>query len=117
MVYQVVNQDIKHRYPGILICLVATYTFCCLAIAIINVIKYNKMNSPVLSAIKTISLAKALLSIFALQTAMFVSFGGGESLHLQRIMNGVFGGCLCFAIFCFAVYMAVEVNKHQKTEH
>ena len=119
VVYRVVNQDTGYQYPGILIYVVATYTFLCLAIAIINVIKYNKLDSSVLSAVKAISLAKALVAIFALQTAMFASFGGNESLHLQRIMNGVFGGCLCFAIFCIAVYMVAEANKnlkHHRTE-
>jgi len=111
VVYQVINQDMGYQYPGLLIYVVATYAFFCLAIALVNAIKHNKMNSPTLSAVKAISLAKALVAMFALQTAMFASFGGDESLHLQRVMNSVFGCCLCLVIFCIAVSMVISANK------
>ena len=111
LIYQVVNQDMGFQYSGLLIYLVATYAFICLAIAITNAIKYNKMNNPILSSVTAISLTRALVAMFSLQTAMFASFAGNENRHFQCVMNSVFGGCICFVIFCMAVAMVVRANR------
>jgi len=110
VVYQVVNQDMGYQYPGLLIYVVATYTFFFLIIAIVNVIKYNRLNSPVLSAVKAISLAKALVAMFALQTSMFISFGGDESETFMRIMKVLTGSGVCLFIFGMAVFMVIRAN-------
>jgi hypothetical protein len=109
VVYQILHKNMRYEYPGLLIYAVATYTFYCITISIINVVKYRKLNNPVLSAGKAISLAKALVSMFALQTAMFASFN--DDAALERIMNLISGGCVCFFIFCIAVFMIVRANK------
>jgi len=109
VVFQIVNQGMGYEYPGLLIYAVATYTFSCIAISVIKVIKYKKYHNPVLSAQKAISLAKALVALFALQTAMFASFN--ENMMLERIMNTVFGSCVCFALFCMAVFMIIKGGR------
>jgi hypothetical protein len=106
IVYQMIHQGMGKEYPGLLIYAVATFAFIFLANAIISLIKYRKMNSPVLSAAKTITLIQALVAIYSLQIAMFASFGEDERLAL--IMNSVFGGLLCIAIFGMAVFMVVR---------
>ena len=112
VVFQIVYQNMGYSYPGLLIYLVATYTFFCLIVAIINVVKYRKLNSPALSAIKAISLTKALVAVFALQTAMFASFGSEESEVFQRITNTAFGAVICLSIFAMATIIVVEANKN-----
>lgn len=114
VVYQIVNHGMGYSYPGFFIYVVATYTFYCMTISIINVIRYRKYNSPVLSAQKAISLAKALVAMFALQTAMFASFN--EDMALERIMNLIFGSCVCLAIFCLAVFMVARANTRLKNK-
>jgi len=111
VVYQVVNHDMGYHYPGILIYAAAAYTFYCLTLAIINIIKYRKLNSPVLSAIKVINFSKALVAIFALMTAMLISFGAEESETFKSLMKSLTGGGVCFLIFVMAAFMVVRANK------
>jgi len=112
LVYQVVNQDMGYHYPGLLIYTVATYTFACLIIAIINIVKYRKLNSPILSAAKAISLTRALVAIFALTTAMLVSFGGTDSEPFKNTINALTGVGVCLFISGMAVYMIIRANKN-----
>ena len=111
VVYQIVHQDMGYQYPGLLIYVVATFAFFCLSVAIINVFRYRKLNSPVLSSIKAISLAKTLMAMFALQTAMLASFGGEETESFKRLVNSLTGGGVCITIFGVAVYMVVRGQR------
>jgi len=113
VVYQIVNQNMGYIYPGLLIYAVATFAFAYITVAIANVVKYRKLNSPVISAVKSLSLAKALVAMFALQSAMFASFGGDSEI-LERVMNVVFGGLVCVSIFAMAVMMVVDANDKLK---
>ena len=114
VVYQVVNQDMGYHYPGLMVYAAATYAFFCLALAIINIVQYRKLNSPVLSAVKAIRLARALVAIFALQTAMLTAFGGDESDTFKILMKALTGGGVCILIFGMAVYMVVRANMNLK---
>ena len=109
VVYQIINQGMGYKYHGLLIFAVATYTFYCTSISIVNMVKYHKLNNPAMSAQKMISFVKALVAMFALQTAMFASFN--EDIALERTMNLIVGSCVCFFIFCIAVFMVVRANK------
>ena len=109
VVYQIINQGMRREYPGLLIFAVATYTFYCISISVVNMVRYYKLKNPARSAQKTISFVKALFSMFALQTAMFASFN--EDIALERTMNLIVGICVCFVIFCIAVFMVVRANK------
>jgi len=112
VVYQMINHEKGTEYPGLLIYAAATFAFYCFTISVINVVKYRKYNSPVLSAAKMINLAKALVAMFSLQNAMFVSFGGDQTF--ERIMNSIFGGCVCLAIFIMAAFMVLRANRDLK---
>ncbi len=68
----------------------------------------------VLSAAKVINFAKALVAIFALQSAMFASFGSNDSEALKQLMNIIVGGCVCATVFAMAVYMVVNANEKLK---
>ena len=116
VVYQVVRQDMGYSYPGLLIYAAATYAFSCLAASIVNLIKYRKLNNPVLSAAKAINLAKALVAIFALQTALLISFGGDDSELFKSLMKSLTGGGVCLFVFGMAVYMILRANKMLKKE-
>ncbi len=112
MTIQMVLQNRFYEYKGYIIYISAAYAFYCLIAAIVNVVKFAKINNPLLSAAKTISLASALMSIFALQTAMFSSFGGGE--EFQRLMNSIVGGAVCFSVICMAAFMVIRANYKLK---
>jgi hypothetical protein len=112
IVYQTIHQGGGNEFPGLLIYIVATYTFIFLVTSIIHLIKYRKLNSPIISAVKVINLTTALVAIYSLQIAMFASFG--ENKNMELIMNSIFGGLLCVSIFGMAVFMVVRGYKKRK---
>lgn len=90
----------------------AAYTFTSMTMAIINVIKYQKYNSPVYSASKTISLASACVSMLTLESTMLTTFGE-ETMDLssRRVLLGVSGGCICAFIITMAISMILNGKK------
>ena len=93
----------------------ATYTFTALTMAIINVVKYKKYNSPVFSASKAISLAAALVSMLTLESTMLTAFRD-ETMTVaeQEWMLGATGGVISVLIVEAAVYMIVTGTKKLK---
>lgn len=112
MVVLMVSQNRGYVYPGILIYAMAAYSFYTVIIAVVNVIKFRRHGSPVLSAAKTISLAAALVSILALETAMIAQFGGTDDY--RKMMTAATGGGVCAIILGMAVFMIVRSAKHMK---
>jgi len=93
----------------------AAYTFTSLTMAIINVVKYRKYNSPVYSASKAISLASGCVSMLTLESTMLTTFGKDTmTLVERRIMLGASGGVISAFIIAMAVYMIVKGTKQQK---
>ena len=93
----------------------AAYTFTALTIAIINVVKYKKYNSPVFSASKTISLAAALVSMLTLESTMLTAFRDETMTAAeQKWMLGATGGAISVLIVATAIYMIVTGTKKLK---
>ena len=93
----------------------AAYTFTALTAAIINVIKYRKYNSPVLSAAKAISLAAVLVSMLTLECTMLTTFSdGGMTALQQKWMIGVTGAVISALIVAMAIYMIASGTKKLK---
>lgn len=113
MTIQMIWRNRGYEYRGYMIYISALYAFYCFINAVVNVIKFAKINNPILSSAKILSLAGALMSMFALQTAMFSAFGGGE--NYQRLMNTITGGVVCTMVLCMAVFMIVWSNRNLKS--
>ena len=93
----------------------AAYTFTALTAAIINVIKYRKYNSPVLSAAKAISLAAVLVSMLTLECTMLTTFSdGGMTALQQKWMLGATGAVISALIVAMAIYMIASGTKKLK---
>ena len=93
----------------------AAYTFTAVAVAIVNVVKYRKYNSPVFSASKIISLAAALVSMLTLESTMLTTFGDGTmTAATQKWMLGATGGIISVLIVATAIYMIVVGTKKLK---
>ena len=93
----------------------AAYTFTALTAAIVNVIKYRKYNSPVISASKAISFAAALVSMLTLESTMLTAFGQGTMTELERnLMLGATGGVISLLIVSMAIYMITVGTKKLK---
>lgn len=108
MTFQMIWQNRSYEYKGYIIYISALYAFYSFIMAVVNVVKFTKRNNAILSAAKFLALAGALMSMFALQTAMFSAFGGGE--ELQRQMNTITGTAVCVLTIGMAVFMIVRAN-------
>jgi hypothetical protein len=94
----------------------AAYTFTSLTMAIINLVKYKKYNSPVFSASRSIGLAAALVSMLTLESTMLTAFSDGTMTDLTRKwLLGATGGAISVMIVAAAIYMIVESTKRIKT--
>jgi hypothetical protein len=90
----------------------AAYTFTTFAVAIVNVVKYRKYNSPVFSASKAISLAADLVSMLTLESTMLTAFSDETMTDISRkLMLGVTGGVISLLIVAMAIYMIVVGTK------
>ncbi|MCM1090022.1 MAG: hypothetical protein NC092_11885 [Butyrivibrio sp.] len=108
MTVQMIWQNRSYEYKGYIIYISALYAFYSLILAVVNVVKFSKIDNAILSAAKILALAGALMSMFALQTAMFSSFGGGE--ELQRTFNTITGSAVLAITAGMAVFMIVRAN-------
>lgn len=112
---QMIWRGKTYVYPGTLIYASASYTFYCLITAIVNIIRYRKMEHPVLSAAKMLSFAGALMSVLALQTAMLTQFG--NQTNNQKLMNAMTAFAVCMSIFSIAIYMIWKADLAIKEEN
>ena len=93
----------------------AAYTFTAFTLAIINVIKFRKYNSPVFSASKAISLAAAFVSMLTLESTMLTTFSDGTMTNFdKKMMLGMTGGVISLLIVAMAIYMIVNGTKRLK---
>lgn len=91
----------------------AAYTFTAFTFAIINIVKYRKYNSPILSATKSISLAAASVSMLTLESTMLTTFDDGSlGIFARKMMLGASGGAISIFIIAMAIYMIVQSTRN-----
>ncbi|MBQ8372530.1 MAG: hypothetical protein IJX38_06320 [Clostridia bacterium] len=98
------------RHSEITTIVMAAYTFTAFSLAIVNIVKYRKYNSPIYSAAKAIGLTAACVSILTLESTMLTTFSAGDEVF-RRVMLGSTGGVVAAFIITMAVYMIVESTK------
>lgn len=113
-VLMMLYQDRGYEYSGILIYVMAMYTFYITTHAIINMIKYRKFESPVMSTAKGISMAAALVSMLNLETAMFASFGAEMPWEEQRLMLILTGAGVAVAVIGISSITIVRSARELK---
>lgn len=109
MIVQMIWKNRSFYYPDWTIYASAAYTFYSVTVAVINVIKYRQMDSPLLSAAKMLGMAAALMSIFALQTSMLSQFG--SDIACRHRMNILTGSCVCLLVLILAAYMIIRSGR------
>ena len=100
-----------YDYPGIMIYVMALYTFYSTIHAIVDIIKYRKLGSPVMSTAKIVSLSAALVSMLNLETAMFAQFGADMSAENQRIFIILTGAGVSVTVVTLSVILIVRATK------
>lgn len=106
--------DRGFQYQGFLIYVIAMYTFYITTTAIIDMVKYRKYKSPILSITKVIKLASALFSMLFLETAMFAQFGADTSEETKQLMIMLTGAGISIVVVAMAVFMIVQTSKEIK---
>lgn len=115
-VLMILYQHKGYDYPGMLIYVMALYTFYALTMSIVDIVKYRKMGSPVMSTAKIVSLSAALVSMLNLETAMFAQFGGDMSQKNQRIFIILTGAGISITVVTLSVILIVRATKEIRRE-
>lgn len=108
VILMMMYQDRGFAYHGLLIYVMAAYTFYITIAAIINIVKYRKYNSPIMTTTKSINLAASLVSMLSLETAMFASFGKDSTTEMKRTMIAATGAGICIILTAMSSYMIIH---------
>ena len=115
VVLMMMYQNRGFVYRGMLIYVMAAYSFYHITTAIIDIIKYRKYKSPVIDSIKGVKLAAALVSMLTLETAMLTAFGTDMPIEEKRIFLAATGAGISAVVIGLSSYMIVkstqEINK------
>lgn len=112
----VVKSSGSFSYKGVLIYAAAFFAFYNIIAAISNIFKYRKYNRPSLSAAKIISFTAAVVSMFALETAMLSRFSTEADREFSHIMTCVSAAAVCTGVMIMAVYMVARSTAKLKSE-
>ena len=110
-VLMILYQHKGYDYPGVMIYVMALYTFYSTIHAILDIVKYRKLGSPVMSTAKIVSLSAALVSMLNLETAMFAQFGGDMPVENQRIFIILTGAGVSVTVVTLSVILIINANK------
>ncbi|OUN90645.1 hypothetical protein B5G00_15125 [Blautia sp. An46] len=101
-------------YSKIMAISIAAYTFYKTTMAVINMVKVRKMQSPILITIRNIGVADALVSMLTLQTTMLASFQNTSHLDANR-MNALTGMAVCILIALLGISMIYYASKRKES--
>lgn len=113
MIFLMVVTNSGYSYPGYIIYLSALYTFYTAAMSVINLIRYRRLGSPVLSAAKALNFIAALMSVLGLQTAMIARFSA-EDDSFRKMMNAAVGGVVWLSVVLTAICMLHRSKRKEE---
>ena len=116
-VLMILYQHRGYDYPGMMIYVMAMYTFYSTIHAILDIIKYRKLGSPIMSTAKIVSLSAALVSMLNLETAMFAQFGGEMSQENQQIFIILTGAGISITVVTLSVILIAKATKEIRREN
>ena len=110
-VLMILYQHRGYNYPGIMIYVMALYTFYSTIHAIVDIVRYRRLGSPILSTAKIVSLSAALVSMLNLETAMFAQFGGDMGPEDQRLFIILTGAGVSITVVTLSLLLILRANK------
>ena len=110
-VLMILYQHRGYDYPGMMIYVMALFTFYALTMSIVDMVKCRKIGSPVMSTAKIVSLSAAVVSLLNLETAMFAQFGASLTPENQRIFIILTGAGVSITIVTLSVILIGNANK------
>lgn len=97
-----------HEYLTYLVALMAFWS---IGWSIYGIIKYKKMDSPILASAKMTNFANALTSIVLTQVVLLDTFA--SEFNLQKV-NGLTGMGVSVIIMIMGIYMIIKIDEHLK---
>ena len=113
-VLMILYEDKGYEYNGMLIYVMAMYSFYVTVHGIVDLVKYRRYQSPVMSTANIITLSAALVSMLNLETAMFSQFGADMSAENKWLMITLTGAGVSAVVIAMSVYMIVKTSKEIK---
>ena len=113
-ILQMVRANDSFVHTGITIYAYAIYAFYKIIVSVYNFIKTRRTNEMTVRAAKNINLADAMVSILALQTAMFREFDATGDYVNVATMNAVTGAIVCGLTVAIGVFMIAIATKKTK---
>ena len=110
IVARMIGHNESAEYPGLLIYGMAAYVFYAVVLASINVFRFRKHGSPVLSAVKVVNLTAALVALLGLEAAMLSRFGDGDASSFRPTMLGISGLVVSVIILGMSAYMIIRAS-------
>lgn len=113
-ILQMIRAGDSFEHKGITIYVYAIYAFFKIITAVYSFIKERRNNSMVIMATKNVKLADAMVSILALQTAMFREFAVETQEFDVIMMNAITGAVVCALTIVLGIYMITKANRKIK---
>lgn len=111
--FQMVNYGLARTYPPFLIYGVAAFTFGYLGVAIAGIVRAKSDDPYLEQAVSLVSLAKAIVGMFFLTTALISEFGGESETFRFSMESGVGAVCLS-SVVVIALYMLVKARRERR---
>ena len=115
-VLMILYRNRGYDYPGVMIYVMALYTFYSTTHAVVDIVKYRKLGSPIMSTAKIVSLSAALVSMLNLETAMFAQFGANMAQQDQNLMIILTGAGISVTVVTLSVILIVRATKEIRRE-
>lgn len=106
----ILNLDISNRYHLYITIFMAMYTFYIMIYSIVNLIKYRKLNSPLIMASKVVNIITSLIGMLSLEVTMLSTFGENK-IMFNKIMIISTGGGISIIIFIICMYMIIKSTE------
>ena len=110
MILLMVLTNSGYSYPGYVIYLSAMYTFYTMVTSVINLVRFRRLGSQILSAAKVLNFIAALMSVLGLQTAMIAQFST-DGDGFRKMMNAITGGAIWLSVILTSVYILCRSSK------
>ena len=115
---QMILDDRAFAFRGTAIYAHAAYTFYKITMSVVNLIRARRGTDLTVEAIRNVSLADALISILALQTALLATFSQeGASPRLFNTMTGTAVSLLTLTLGIFMTVKGIKIIRLEKSTH
>ena len=109
-IWEMVQNSAATRRAGLMIYVVATYTFYKITMSIIHFVRAKKQDDHTVDALRNVNVADAAVALLALQASMLQEF----SQTGLPIANALTGAGVCLFVFGLGLYMVVRSRHFKK---